>query len=50
MINKSGPNIEPCGTPVVINDVIDLKLSISVYYLRFSRWLLNNLRFISRTP
>ena len=35
MMNNSGPKIEPCGTPVVIDNIFDLILSISVYCLRF---------------
>ena len=37
MMNNSGPKIEPCGTPVVIDNIFDLILSMSVYCLRLSR-------------
>ena len=37
MMNNSGPKIQPCDTPVVIDNIFDLILSISVYCLRFSR-------------
>ena len=37
MMNNSDPKIEPCGTPVVIDSIFDLILSISVYCLQFSR-------------
>ena len=35
IINNSGPRIEPCGTPVVIDKMFDFVLFISVYCLRF---------------
>ena len=35
MMNNSGPKIEPCGTPVVIDNIFDLILLISVYCLHF---------------
>ena len=50
MINNSGPKIEPCGTPVVIDNILDLILSISVYSLRCSMYVLNTLIFVPCTP
>ena len=36
-MNNSGPKIEPYDKPVVIDNIFDLILSISVYCLRCSR-------------
>jgi len=50
MINNSGPKIETCGTPVVIENILDLILSISLYSLRCSMYVLNKLIFVPCTP
>ena len=35
--NKSGPKIEPCGTPTEIDDVLDLQPFISVNCVRLDK-------------
>lgn len=42
MLNSSGTRMEPCGTPHVIADCLDLKLLINTKYFLFSKQDLNH--------
>ena len=37
VLNKRGPRIEPCGTPVLIDTIEELISSICTYCLRLDR-------------